>query len=172
MATVAVHAHITIDAPPALVRSQFGDVAHHAQNAVHRGVVFEVIEEAEGRCRYHQTTRVGPLRLRQEFELERTETGPLVNRIVAGQFAGGSITFEVFSSEVPGGEVTDGGVLDGDGPRVGADVTEVRATLEAPVSGLVALVRAPLQRQVRRSLVAALAEDKADIESGGYAGPV
>jgi len=39
------------------------------------------------RCSYRQITRVGPLRLRQELELQRVAGEPLVNHITHGQLA-------------------------------------------------------------------------------------
>lgn len=131
-----------------MVRRQFGDVAHHAATGVHRGVVFEVIEDDEAHCYYRQVSTVGPLKLRQEMELDRTESGPLVNRIVAGQFTGGAITFDVESL--------------GEGRSV------VEARLTAPISSAMRLAAPILRAQVGSRLAAALVEDKADLEGGAY----
>lgn len=137
-----------IEAPAPLVRRQFGDVAHHEATGLHRGVTFRVISDDGARCDYEQTSRVGPLRLRQEFELERGSEGPLVNRIVKGQFTGGAITFDV--------------AADGEAESL------VTATLTAPLRGLESLAGPLLRRKIRRSLAAALVEDKHDLESGSY----
>ena len=91
---------------------------------------------------------MGPVKLRQEFELERTEDGPLVNRIVAGQFRGGAITFEV----EPHGE--------------GRSIVDARLTV--PVSGGMRILAPILRPRVGRQLAAALIEDKHDLESGAY----
>ena len=139
---------VEIERDAAVVRRQFGDVAHHAASGVHRGVVFEVISDDDSCCLYRQASAVGPARLRQEFELLRTEDGPLVNRIVAGQFIGGAITFDV----KPLGE--------------GRSIVEVRLTV--PVSGVMRILAPILRPQVGRQLAAALVEDKVDLESGRY----
>lgn len=147
MSRLEVSCEISIDAPPEAVRAQFGDVAHHADVGVHRGVVFVVLEETAHVCRYRQTTSLGPLRLRQELALARAPTGPLVNTIVRGQFSGGSITFDVQPD-------TD-------------EQSHVTASLSADL-GALSLLRPLLRRTVISSLSAALAEDKHDLESGTY----
>lgn len=148
MGTFEVVRSVTIDRDAEVVRRQFGDVAYHAATGVHRGTVFEVIEDDGMRCRYRQTSSVGPLRLRQEMELDRTGSGPLVNRIVSGPFAGGSISFDV-------------------APR-GADRSVVEARLTGPLTGAMRLVAPLLRAQVGRQLAAALVEDKSALEEGAY----
>lgn len=148
VATLEVVRSVEIERDAEVVRRQFGDVAHHAATNLHRGVVFEVTDDDGSRCHYRQVSTVGPLKLRQEMTLDRTESGPLVNRIVAGQFAGGAISFDVQSA--------------GQGRSV------VEARLTAPRS-LVLRVAAPILRaQVGRQLAAALVEDKADLERRAY----
>ncbi|MEM8902610.1 MAG: hypothetical protein AAGF02_02815 [Actinomycetota bacterium] len=148
MQTLEVLRSVEVDRDAEVVRRQFGDVDHHAATTVHRNVVFEVIEDDGERCRYRQISRVGPFRLRQEMELDRTESGPLVNRIVSGQFTGGSIAFDV-------------------APR-GDSRSVVEARLTAPLSGLQRLAAPILRAQVGKQLEAALVEDKADLEEGAY----
>lgn len=148
METLEVVRSVEIDRDAEVVRRQFGDVGHHAATTVHRNVVFEVIEDNGARCRYRQISRVGPLTLRQEMELDRTESGPSINRIVSGQFTGGSIAFYV-------------------APRdAGRSVVEARLT--APLSGLKRLAAPILRAQVGKQLEAALVEDRADLEEGAY----
>lgn len=148
MAMLEVARSVEIGADPEVVRRQFGDVAHHAATGVHRDVTFEVIAEDESRCRYRQISKVGPVRLRQEFELERNDHGPLVNRIVAGPFTGGAITFEV--------------VPQGDGAAT------VTARLTAPLSAPLRVLAPAMRAQVGRQLTSALQEDKQDLEGGRY----
>ena len=93
-------------------------------------------------------TRIGPIRLTQEFDLERVNEGPLVNTITLGQFKGGTITFDIQP----------------DGP----DRATVEARLVVEVNGLGALAAPLLRRSVRRSFDQALAEDRNDLESGTY----
>lgn len=139
---------VEIERHASVVRRQFGDVAHHAERGIHRGVVFDVIADDGARCRYRQVSTVGPVKLRQEFELDRTDEGPLVNKIVAGQFTGGAITFDV----EPCGE--------------GRSTVEARLTV--PISGALRLVAPILRARVGKQLAAALVEDKADLEGGTY----
>lgn len=141
---------VRIERPVAEVRAQFADVAHHQAVALHRGVTFRVLDDSPERCEYEQLTRVGPMRSRQRFDLDRTAAGysaEQVNRIVEGLFHGGSITFTVLP--------------DGDGTSVTATVRHdpgPAARLAAPV----------LRRVLHRSLAAALEEDRIDLESGNY----
>lgn len=136
---------IDIHRPAAVVHRQFGDVAHHQHQRVHRGVHFEVLHDDGTTCRYRQTTAVGPLRSVQHLQLDRMADGTLVNTITSGQFARGTITFTVES--------------------VDSETTRVTASFRAAlgVKGLVA--RPVLRRVVTRSLEAALAEDRDDLES-------
>jgi hypothetical protein len=151
MSTIDVKRSVAIAAPADIVRRQFGDVAHHAANEVHRGVRFEVLDDNQTRCRYRQVTRVGPIRLIQEFDLERAANGPLVNTVTLGQFKGGTITFDIQPD--------------------GLDRSNVEARLEAEVNGFGALAAPLLRRSVRRAFDRALAEDRNDLESGTYLEP-
>ncbi len=136
-------AHINRSAD--IVRRQFADVHHHAATGVHKGVVFEVDEQTADRCLYRQTSRVGPLKLRQEFELPLTTHGPLVNTITTGQFKDGSITFTITPD--------------------GAESSVVDAQLRVSTNRLQAVLTPLLKANVRKALLRALAEDKADIAS-------
>jgi hypothetical protein len=151
MATLKVHQNVTIARPVDVVRAQFGDVTHHQQHAVHRGVRFEVLDDDGRHCRYRQTTALGPLKLRQEFVLTRSPAGPLVNTITEGPLAGGTITFHI----EPAGE----------------GHAHVTAVVQADVRGLGVLVAPLMRRRMAKSLQAALVEDKADLESGTYPAP-
>jgi hypothetical protein len=145
--SLEVSESITIDRSADVVRRQFADVAHHQAAGVHRGVRFEVLDDDGQRCRYRQVSRAGPLKLTQEFELPRSDEGPLVNSITRGQFRGGKISFVV--APVSSGQST------------------VQATVVSQVSGVESLLLPLLRLIVRRTLARALAEDKADLE-GGY----
>ena len=148
-AELSVSVEQPISAPARLVRQQFGDVAHHEATGVHRGVEFEALTDGGTRCRYRQSSKVvGPVRLRQELELIRDTEGPLVNRIVKGQFTGSEITFDVVATD-------DAQAL-------------VRASLRAPLAGVQRLLRPVLARIVERGLTQALLEDKRDLESGTF----
>lgn len=150
MRTLSVRRSVSIGVSTDVVRRQFGDVTHHADTNVHRGVRFEVLSDDRDHCQYRQVTRVGPFRLAQEFDLQRADEGPLINTITHGQFKGGTISFDIQS---------DG---------YGRSTVEVR--LEAEVEGLAALAAPLLRRTVTRALDRALAEDRHDLESGTYPG--
>ncbi len=192
MRSLQVTATARIDAPVEIVRQQFADVAHHAVTGLHRGVRFDVIDDDGRTCRYHQISRVGPLRLRQELRLERTVAGPLVNTITAGQFAGGTITFEITTFEITtcenatfditGDDMTGNAEIPTDElptdeiptDELGTDEHStnpsacVTATLEAPVRAPQRFAAPILRRTVRRALLRALEEDRVDLESGRY----
>ena len=143
---------VRIGRPLAEVRAQFADVAHHEAVAPHRGVTFRVLADSAESCEYEQVTRVGPVRSRQRFVLDRTEPGypdEQVNRIVAGLFNGGSITF---------------------GFRPDGDGTEAVATVRHDPGPVARLASPVLRRVLSRSLAAALEEDRIDLESGRYGG--
>jgi hypothetical protein len=141
--------HITIDQPLERVRAQFGDVAHHERTGVHRGVTFTVVAERPEYCEYQQTTRVGFVRIRQSFRLERDDPACQVNTLTAGAFAPGSITFEIVPADT-------------------ADATVVTATLRAPLRRPMAFFAPLLRPALSRSLAKALREDRRDLESGAY----
>jgi hypothetical protein len=141
---------VRIGRPVAEVQAQFADVVHHQAVAPHRGVTFRVLADSADSCVYEQVTRIGPFRTRQQFVLDRTLAGypaQQVNRIVAGPFHGGSITFAFRP--------------DGDG-------TAVTATVRHDPGRAARFAGPVLERVLRRSLAAALEEDRADLESGNY----
>ena len=138
---------VRIERPASVVAAQFGDVAHHQRAAPHRGVEFRVLSDSSQECEYEQVTRLGPVRARQRFVLERTDPGHQVNRITEGLFAGGSITFDI----------------DDDGPT-----SEVTATIRHEPRGVQRLAAPVLRRVLGRALAAALDEDRVDLESGRY----
>jgi hypothetical protein len=143
------HARVTIRRPLGEVQAQFADVAYHERNGHHRSVTFSVTSESEQSCSYTQETRLGPMRLRQEFELDRSVPSHQVNALVAGAFSPGAITFDI----------------EADGP----DAAIVTATLSSKRSGLTALAAPLLKRPLTRALAKALDEDRDDLESGRYA---
>ncbi|MDH3683031.1 MAG: hypothetical protein OEV40_24145, partial [Acidimicrobiia bacterium] len=71
------------------------------------------------------------------------------NTVAAGPLTGATLTF----------------IVDQDGP----ERSVVTALLRAELRGLQAIAAPAVRANARRGLVRALAEDKADLESGGYA---
>ncbi len=144
-----VSAQVTIRRPLVEVREQFGDVGYHERNGHHRGVSFRVVSETAQSCSYSQVSRVGPLRLHQDFELDKTVPAHQVNTLVSGPQSPGSITFDI---------VPDG--------HEGAKVT---ATLCSTRPGFTQMAAPLLRRSLTRALSRALEEDRNDLESGRYA---
>lgn len=143
-----VSERIAIDQPVDVVRSHFADVAYHARSGVHRGVSFVVVDDDDEQCTYDQVTRLGPVRLRQSFRLDRRDPAHQVNTLVAGAFAPGSITFDIGPAD--------------------SGATVVTATVRSQARGLTARLAPVLRRPLSRSLARSLAEDRHDLESGAY----
>jgi hypothetical protein len=141
-----------IEAPIAVVRSQFADLDHHIQAQVHPKLRFEVLERRVDGARFAQEVRLLGLRQRDVFERRIEADGSIVDLSVEGFNRGGTLTFH-FSPETVGGR---------QGTRV--DIT-IRLPLP-PVIG--ALVRPLLEAQIRKEVAAAALEDRADIEQRGY----
>lgn len=148
-AMLEVHVDVTIRRPLEEVLAQFGDVGDHERNGHHRGVSFHVLSETSQSCSYSQVSRVGPVRLRQHFELDKSVPAHQVNALISGPFSPGSIKFDI--------------VADGDN---GANVT---ATLCSTRPGLTQLAAPLLRRSLARALTRSLEEDRDDLESGRYA---
>lgn len=144
-----VRACVIIRRPLEEVQAQFADVAYHERNGHHSGVRFHVLSESSQSCSYSQESRVGPLRLHQQFELDKSEPAHQVNSLISGAFSPGSITFDVIA----------------DGP----DAAEVTATLRSTRPGLTQLAAPLLRRSLARALTRSLEEDRGDLESGRYA---
>ena len=142
---------ITIERPLPLVRTHFGDVAYHQASGVHPDVAFELIDDDGTICTYRQTAKTGPISVRQELRLDRSDRDSLVNTVTGGAFAGGTLRFTFTSSD--------------------AGATEVTAEFSGTASGPAALVAPLLRRRLAASLRKALGEDKADLETGTYRWP-
>jgi len=138
---------IKIGRPPATVQSQFGDVGYHQRSGHHRGVLLTVLEDTAQSCRYEQLTKVGPIRVRQCFVLDRGDLVHHENELVSGAFAPGAIEFVIEGND---------------------DESTVVATLRTEPRGLTRLVQPLLRPILRRSLKVALREDRDDLESGRY----
>ncbi len=141
---------IAADLP--LVKSQFADLEHHIQANVHPKLRFEVQHQSLRRARYVQEVRLLGIRQRDVFEREFGADGSMTDTSVEGFNKGGSLHFE-FRAETQGAQV--GTVV---------DVT-IRLPLPPVIGGL---IRPLLEGQVRKELLAAVAEDKHDLEVRGY----
>ncbi|MFO1338136.1 MAG: hypothetical protein U1F53_07845 [Burkholderiaceae bacterium] len=142
-------------ADPAVVRSQFADLEHHIATNVHPKLRLVVQQRSPQRTRYLQEVTLLGMRQRDVFEREHGADGSMTDTSVEGFNRGGSLHFE-FRPEARGA-------------RPGT-VVAVRVRLPLPpVVGR--LVRPLLESQIRKELLAAVAEDKYDLEVRGYAGP-
>jgi hypothetical protein len=144
--------HEWIAAPVATVRAQFADLHHHIDAGVHPKLRFEVLQHSAQRARYVQEVRLLGIRQRDVFLRTFEPDGTMLDTSVEGFNKGGSLHF-TFRSEARG-------VVEG---------TAVAITIRLPLPPVVGpLIRPLLEAHVRRELRAAAAEDKRDIEQGGY----
>ncbi|MBI5719804.1 MAG: hypothetical protein HZC37_19200 [Burkholderiales bacterium] len=142
------------------VRSQFADLRHHIEAGVHPKLQFRILEQGPrigaDPARYEQRVKLLGITQRDVFERTFTADGRMVDTSVEGFNRGGSLSFR-FSPERRG-------ALDG---------TRVEITIRLPLPPLIGpLLRPLLEAQVRKEVVAAVAEDKHDIEVRGYRPPV
>jgi hypothetical protein len=141
-----------IAAPIETVRAQFTDLDHHIAVNVHPKLGFEVLERGPRHARFVQYVRLLGIRQRDVFERRIGEDGNFVDTSVEGFNRGGTLSF--------------GFVPRAQGGRAGTDVSiTIRLPLPPVVGGL---VKPLLASQVRRELLAAVAEDKHDLEVRGY----
>lgn len=146
-----VNRRITIDRPADLVRSQFADIVHHERSALHRNVLFTVLEDSPGHCEYQQVTRQGPMRITQRFHLDRSDLDHQTNTVTAGAFRGATISF-AFAA-------------------ISSDSTEVTASIES-TRRVHRLMKPLLRPMLSRPLGKALTEDKRDLETRTYASAI
>ena len=141
-----------IAADLSLVKAQFADLDHHIQANVHPKLSFEVLHQSARRARYVQQVKLLGIRQRDVFEREFGAEGSMTDTSVEGFNKGGSIHYE-FRAETRG-------------VRAG---TMVEVTVRLPLPPVIGgLIRPLLEGQVRKELLAAVAEDKHDLEVRGY----
>ena len=133
--------------PVDVVRSHFGDIAHHARRGVHKGLAFEILSDSPAECRYLQRTRILGMAQEDEVVLRRAD-GKVVMDVVRGTNHGTHFDFSFFP--------------DGAGTRL-------RLELTVPTSGLKALLQPLFRRALYRIVDAAAEEDRVDLEERGYA---
>jgi hypothetical protein len=141
-----------IAAPFDAVRSQFADLRHHISTNVHPKLRFEILSMSERSARFVQEVKLLGIVQRDVFEREISADGKtMVDRSVEGFNKGGSLHFS-FAPE----------------KKDGRDATRVGITIRLPVPRFLGLLSGVLEGQVRRELLAAVAEDKHDLEVRGY----
>jgi hypothetical protein len=137
------------------VQSQFADLDHHIEAKVHPKLSFRVLQQSPRRARYVQEVRLLGIRQVDVFEREFGPDGSMTDTSVEGFNKGGSLHFE-FRPETRGAQAG----------------TCVAVTIRLPLPPVVGgLLRPLLERQIRQELLAAVAEDKYDLEVRGYAAP-
>ena len=141
-----------IAAAPAVVRSQFADLDHHIRANVHPKLSFEVLERSAESARYVQHVKLLGIRQRDVFVRQFGADGSMTDTSVEGFNKNGSLHFEFTGQRLDGR----------DGTRV---AITVRLPLPPVIGGV---IRPLLESQVRREVVAAVAEDKYDLEVRGY----
>ncbi|HEV7914101.1 MAG TPA: hypothetical protein VGP22_10055 [Albitalea sp.] len=142
----------TIAAPVDVVRSQFADLQHHIAANVHPKLRFEVLSQRGRHARYVQEVRLLGVRQRDVLEREIADDGlSMTDTVVEGFNKGGSLSVRFAPQATNGHEAT----------RIGV-------TIRLPVPALLGFLSPLLKAQVRRELLAAVQEDKNDIELRGY----
>jgi hypothetical protein len=146
--TILITASLRMEAPAALVRSQYRDIDHHIRNNVHPDISYRWEPAAPGERKIRTTFRILGMPQYDVSLLEDAPDGSFVIRYLEGTNAGMVLVHEF----VP---LDDG-------------ATEVRISANAPAT-LARTILGPLfkvgARQVMRK---ALREDKVDIEKGNY----
>ncbi|HEV8690920.1 MAG TPA: hypothetical protein VGQ91_11530 [Ideonella sp.] len=149
---VEVHHDEWIAADLQLVKSQFADLDHHIETNVHPKLRFQVLQQSPRRARYVQEVKLLGIRQRDVFEREFGADGSMTDTSVEGFNKGGSLHFE-FSAET----------------RESRAGTLVGVTIRLPLPPVIGgLIKPLLAGQVRKELLAAVAEDKFDLEQRGY----
>jgi len=119
---------------------------------VHPKLRFEILSMSERRARFVQEVRLLGITQRDVFEREIEPDGRgMVDRSVEGFNKGGSLTFTFDPAK-----------------KEGRDATTVGITIRLPVPRFLGFLSGVLEGQVRRELLAAVAEDKHDLEVRGY----
>ena len=149
--TVEVNHRVWIGAPIATVRSQFADLYHHIDVNVHPKMRFEVLASEPHRAKFTQVVKLLGFKQRDLFERRIDDDGSIHDVSVEGFNKGGSIdaTFQSRQDD-------------------GKDGTDVQLTVKLPVPRLMGWLAPVLEKQVRREVTTALAEDKFDLERRGY----
>lgn len=142
-------------ADPRVVRAQFADLNHHIATNVHPKLRLRVLQQAARRARFIQEVKLLGFWQRDVFEREFGADGSMTDTSVEGFNKGGSLHFE-FRPEPSGGHMG----------------TTVAVTIRLPLPPVIGgMIKPLLEGQIRRELLAAIAEDKHDIEVRGYALP-
>lgn len=144
-----------IAAPMPMVQSQFADLDHHIRTGVHPKLRFEVLSQGPHGARYVQQLRLLGINQRDVFERVIYPDGHMVDTSVEGFNQGGSLDFR-FRPE----------------SRQGRAGTLVTITIRLPLPPVLGgLLRPLMEKQVRKEVAAAAAEDKHDLEVRGYVLP-
>jgi hypothetical protein len=145
-----------IAAPLDTVRAQFADLRHHISANVHPKLRFEILSMSERSARYVQEVKLLGIVQRDVFAREIDADGlRMVDRSVEGFNQGGSLDFRFRPERTPDGRAA----------------TAVGITIRLPVPRFLGFLSGVLKGQVRRELLAAVAEDKHDLEVRGYPAP-
>jgi hypothetical protein len=149
---VEVHHDEWIAADMNTVKAQFADLEHHIETNVHPKLTFQILDQTPRRARFAQEVKLLGIRQRDVFERQFGADGSMTDTSVEGFNKGGSLHFD-FRPET----------------RESRDGTVVGVTIRLPLPPVIGgLVRPLLEGQVRKELLAAVAEDKFDLEQRGY----
>ena len=138
---------LDINAPIAVVRSQFADLDHHIGTNVHPKLAFQVLEKRANGARYTQVVKLLGIKQRDVFERTINADGSMHDESVDGFNKGGTINYQF-------DPVADG--------------TRVQIAIRLPVPPLMGFLKPLLISQIRREVTNAALEDKYDLEVRGY----
>jgi hypothetical protein len=146
--TILITASLRMEAPAALVRSQYRDIDHHIRNNVHPDISYRWEPAGPGERKIRTTFRILGVPQSDVSLLEDAPDGSFVIRYLEGTNAGMVLVHEF----VP---LDDGS-------------TEVRLSANAPATLARKLLGPLFKIGARRVMTKALREDKTDIETGNY----
>jgi hypothetical protein len=145
--TISISASIRIKAPVDVVRAQYRDIDHHIRANVHPDVTYQWEPAGPGERKVRRTFSVMGVPQSDVSFLEDRRDGTFVIRFVEGANAGMVMRHEFVGSN---------------------SGTEVKITAEAPATVGRKLLGPLYRLGALQGLKKAMAEDKADLEQGGY----
>jgi hypothetical protein len=146
--TIRVTAALRINSSPDRVREQYRDIDHHIRNNVHPSIHYQWVPSAPGERKIKTTFRILGLPQFDVSLLEDAEDGSFIIRYLEGTNAG-MVLVHRFVEVEPG-------------------VTEVQLSADAPSTLGRKILGALFVVGARQVMKKALAEDKRDLEQGGF----
>jgi hypothetical protein len=147
--TIAISASMRIEATPDVVRAQYRDIDHHLRDNVHPSIEYRWEAAAPGERKIRTTFRILGIPQFDVSLLEDAPDGSFLIRYLEGTNAGMVLVHKFV-------------------PLDGGKATEVQISADAPATLGRKLLGPLFKVGARQVMTKALAEDKADIETGRY----